>query len=334
MTRAATVARGVASSTHESSAAFLKRLVGGAYTTARTLDGGAERGAVRGILLLDDHVARIADGAAASIRRHGGAAALAAEPPLASDWVRSEMILMARVGCDALDALNEHGASVGAVKLTWTLVPPESGAAPSPRDLHMHVAALPLRRAPPIVVVAPPVSAVRSNPLFKDTAWIDERRSLEQLMQGPCGGAAAAEEVLLVDASGGVLEGTQTNFFALDAAGCVVTAGDGVLEGTVRRLVLEVCEAEGIPLELRAPRLCEHASWEGAFIGSTSRLVMPIDAIDDRSASGGAGSGGEGALHEYRRGHPTIARIERLVEERARASCTLITDDDVDLACF
>ena len=61
---------------------------------------------------------------------------------------------------------------------------------------------------------------------------------------------------------------------------------------------------------------------------------MPIDAIDDRSASGGAESGGEGALHEYRRGHPTIARIERLVEERARASCTLITDDDVDLACF
>ena len=60
----------------------------------------------------------------------------------------------------------------------------------------------------------------------------------------------------------------------------VVTAGEGVLEGTVRRLLLEVCEREGIPVVLKPPKLAEAASkWEGALISSTSRLMLPIDEL-------------------------------------------------------
>ena len=62
-------------------------------------------------------------------------------------------------------------------------------------------------------------------------------------------------ELLLVSDDGAILEGSQTNFFAIEPAGAgkpshVRTAGDGVLEGTVRRLLLEVCEREGIPVKL------------------------------------------------------------------------------------
>lgn len=46
-------------------------------------------------------------------------------------------------------------------------------------------------------------------------------------------------QILLVTEQGGVLEGTQTNFFAL-VDGAVHTAKEGVLMGTVRGVLLEV----------------------------------------------------------------------------------------------
>lgn len=84
--------------------------------------------------------------------------------------------------------------------------------------------------------------------------------------------------------SGGpVLEGTQTNVFALLNDGRLYTAGEGILEGTVRRLVLEVCSKGDSSLPtvvLEAPRLTDVRSrWIGAFLSSTSRLVLPIDDV-------------------------------------------------------
>jgi hypothetical protein len=61
--------------------------------------------------------------------------------------------------------------------------------------------------------------------------------------------------------------------------GVVYTAGSGVLEGTVRRLVLEVCATNGIPVSVTAPRLSDIDQWDGAFLTSTSRLVLPIDYV-------------------------------------------------------
>ena len=40
----------------------------------------------------------------------------------------------------------------------------------------------------------------------------------------------------------------------------VHTAGEGVLAGTVRRLLLEVCEREGVPVVLEPPTLDSAAS--------------------------------------------------------------------------
>ena len=54
---------------------------------------------------------------------------------------------------------------------------------------------------------------------------------------------------------------------------------DGVLEGTVRRLLLEVCEREGIAVVLAPPTLADAGTWEGALISSTSRLLLPIDEL-------------------------------------------------------
>lgn len=90
--------------------------------------------------------------------------------------------------------------------------------------------------------------------------------------------APDVNEILLLDEEGRVLEGTQTNFFAI-VGGVVYTAGDGVLEGSIRKMVLEECAQAGIPLVLTPPNATEMDRWEEAFISSTSRLVLPIDEV-------------------------------------------------------
>ena len=126
---------------------------------------------------------------------------------------------------------------------------------------------------------------------------------------------------------GELLEGTQTNFFAV-VNGALHTAGEGVLEGTVRRLALEVCSREGIEVVLRPPRLAELADWEGALISSTSRLLLPVDevyvpregepAVDaDRArvfaSSDSDSDGGDGGL---------ARRLQRLVAAEVLAHST------------
>ena len=85
-------------------------------------------------------------------------------------------------------------------------------------------------------------------------------------------------EVLLMDTDGSILEGMSSNFGVIQN-GALVTAEEGVLLGSVRGLVLSVCECEGVGVELRAPNVSEADTWEGAFISSTSRLLLPIDEM-------------------------------------------------------
>ena len=92
--------------------------------------------------------------------------------------------------------------------------------------------------------------------------------------------AAGCNEMLLATEAGELLEGSQTNFYAIGADGkTVYTAGEGVLEGTVRRLLLEVCEREGIEVVLKPPLLSDASEWSGCLISSTSRLMLPIDEL-------------------------------------------------------
>ena len=44
---------------------------------------------------------------------------------------------------------------------------------------------------------------------------------------------------------------------------------------------MHVCEQKQIPIELRSPRVTELSEADGAFLSSTSRLIMPIDVIVD-----------------------------------------------------
>lgn len=119
----------------------------------------------------------------------------------------------------------------------------------------------------------------REQPLVKATRWMSARSPLPL-------GSRERYEHLMLDADGGLLEGTSSNVFVV-AGGRLLTAGDGVLEGITRGLVLRLAAERGLEVELRAPRIDELTGWDEAFLSSSSRGIVPIVTIDGRPVGAG-----------------------------------------------
>lgn len=86
------------------------------------------------------------------------------------------------------------------------------------------------------------------------------------------------EEVILLSDALEVLEGSSSNVF-VQKGGKLYTASEGVLKGTVWKLVIEICEREGIPLSLTPVGVDTYKDWEGMLITSTSRLALSVDKV-------------------------------------------------------
>jgi branched-subunit amino acid aminotransferase/4-amino-4-deoxychorismate lyase len=97
----------------------------------------------------------------------------------------------------------------------------------------------------------------------------------------------------------------------------VHTAGEGVLLGTVRDLVLQVCREEGIPVSDIPPRIHDIPSWEGCMITSTSRLCLPVDRLFVNIP------GMSPSTHTFEQGG-LAARIDALVIDAVEKSSELV----------
>ncbi|KAL1520678.1 hypothetical protein AB1Y20_022247 [Prymnesium parvum] len=261
---------GVAALSQQPSKEFLLSQPAGAYTTARTCSGA------RRIFDWTTHIERTAASAAAMIRDAQSPTSPPPEmqPALLEQLGQPEQ-LRPRLEATVSAAVHKYCQAFGEedeLKLT-ILVSWASTAARAGRELGTiacHVQPLPPLPTPPIRVEVR--FAPRSNARVKDSTWVAARAPLEALKRPDF------NELLLADENDALLEGSQTNFFAIQD-GVLYTAGEGVLAGTVRRLVLEVCEREGIPVELSPPNIKMAHKWEAALISSTSRLLLPIDEI-------------------------------------------------------
>ncbi len=90
-------------------------------------------------------------------------------------------------------------------------------------------------------------------------------------------------ELMLCDRDGRVSECSRSSLFFVDSRGELHTAPDNtVLLGVTRKRVLEACAANGIAMHLRPIAKEELASFAGCFIASTSKGILPIEAIDDQ----------------------------------------------------
>ncbi|CDH55854.1 5-phosphate dependent protein [Lichtheimia corymbifera JMRC:FSU:9682] len=123
-------------------------------------------------------------------------------------------------------------------------------------------------------------SKTRDNPVVKDSKWVQERATMNDTK------GEDVNEVVLSDDSGNLYEGMSSNFFIVktrnDGQPVVVCAPlEHILLGTVMKIVMKVCEKHQIPIEWTFPQASDarNNKWEGCFITSTSRLLLPIETV-------------------------------------------------------
>lgn len=115
----------------------------------------------------------------------------------------------------------------------------------------------------------------REAPDVKSLDWLRAKKDMESELPPDM------EECLLAGGAdhNELYEGLSSNFFTVQN-GTVYVAPEGtILLGTVMRLVMDACKALDIPLKREVPRLEQVSEWEGCFITSTSRLVLPISSV-------------------------------------------------------
>lgn len=120
----------------------------------------------------------------------------------------------------------------------------------------------------------------RENPLAK-TAVYTQRRA--QFL------AAHHEDVyeyLLLDGAGRILEGTGTNFWGV-RDGALYTAGEGVLEGITRKIILQLAPALGIPVHLEAIPLAAVGTLDEAALSGSSRAFLPVVRVGEQVVGNG-----------------------------------------------
>ena len=97
---------------------------------------------------------------------------------------------------------------------------------------------------------------------------------------------------------------------------CLVTAPEGaVLRGTIQQVVLRLAMQAGLRVTHDFPRASEVATWRGAFITSTSRLVLPVDRVRFRHAPS--------VVHAVPL-HPKVDRLRELVRDDVRTHSTRV----------
>jgi branched-chain amino acid aminotransferase len=117
----------------------------------------------------------------------------------------------------------------------------------------------------------------REVPRVKDTGFISS--SVEQRKQL----SGDIFEVLLTK-NGKILEGMTSNFYAIKGS-TLVTVQDGILLGVTRHVILGLAREQGMYIDYRAPKISE--KFDEAFLTSSSRGVVPIILIDNRSVGQG-----------------------------------------------
>jgi branched-chain amino acid aminotransferase len=151
-------------------------------------------------------------------------------------------------------------------------------------------------------------SISRSDPRIKDTSFISKSNEQRKLLN------KEVFEILLTK-NGKILEGMTSNFYAIAKRwssssertlrrayrdqqeiasdkkqerprnDILITAQRGILLGVTRKAVLKLARGQGMSIEYRSPDLNE--KFNEAFLTSSSRGVVPIVSIDDKSVGQG-----------------------------------------------
>ena len=124
------------------------------------------------------------------------------------------------------------------------------------------------------------IPAASVDPTAKNYHWNDLTMGLLGALD------AGADSVLLVDASGNVVEGPGFNVFCV-RNGTLVTPNEGMLEGVSRRTVIEIAQSLGLTLQTRAVPADELRTADEVFISTSGGGVLPVTRVDGRAIGDG-----------------------------------------------
>jgi branched-chain amino acid aminotransferase len=113
----------------------------------------------------------------------------------------------------------------------------------------------------------------RQNPKAKQTQFIEIADTIRKNYPGD------VNDLLMVNDDGFILEGLNSNFFAVRNAE-IYTADENVLSGITRETVLKIIRQLEIPYHLYPVHVTDLGKVEEAFLTSASRSVLPIAQID------------------------------------------------------
>ena len=92
---------------------------------------------------------------------------------------------------------------------------------------------------------------------------------------------------ILLDAEGNVAEGSGSNLFVV-CGGVLRTPGEAsILQGVTRKVVFELAEDLGIPVQVEAIQPYDIYTADEVFFTSTPFCVLPVTQVDRRQISGG-----------------------------------------------
>ncbi len=123
---------------------------------------------------------------------------------------------------------------------------------------------------------------MRHDPRIKGTDFITQSQDQRKLLNKD------VFEILLTK-DGKIYEGMTSNFYVIKHVGArssLITAQRGILLGVTRKAVLKLAREAGLDIKYQAPSLSE--SFDEAFLTSSSRGVVPIVSIDEKSVGQGS----------------------------------------------
>ncbi|ORY57361.1 D-aminoacid aminotransferase-like PLP-dependent enzyme [Neocallimastix californiae] len=136
-------------------------------------------------------------------------------------------------------------------------------------EIYIHICELPIQKSDTISVGSALLQ--RHNAKVKYSQWAKDRASYEeQLVE------KNLNEIVMYDSDGNLYEGLSSNFYIYYNDTIYIAPEDAVLEGTIGKMVFKGCKEMNIPVRREFPKIKDIKKWAGAFITSTSRLVLPI----------------------------------------------------------
>lgn len=103
---------------------------------------------------------------------------------------------------------------------------------------------------------------------------------------------AGADEALMLDPTGAVATCNATNFFVVRRGEVWTSTGQYSLNGITRRMIVELCRANGIPVFERPFSLTDVYDADEAFVTGTFGGLTPVTRVDGR----GIGTGEPGKV--------------------------------------